>query len=60
MNHTPKPAKDGKNKRKKVSFNEQGNSVKNNSDNENDLKVYASMARMSNDDVSEKKDYGDS
>ena len=32
----------------------------NNSDDDNDLKVYASMARMSNDDKRENKDYGDS
>ena len=37
-----------------------GNSVKDNSDNEDDLKVYASMARTSNYDVSKNKDYGDS
>ena len=34
--------------------------MKDNSDDDNDLKVYASMAQMSNDDVREKKDYGDS
>ena len=59
----PKPPKDGENKNgKKVSFkdNEKGNSAKDNSDNDNDLKVYASMARISNDDVSRNKDYGDS
>ena len=58
-----KPPKDGEKKNgKKVSFQdkEKGNSAKDNSDDEDDLKVYASMARMSNDDVSEKKDYGDS
>ena len=31
-----------------------------NSDDDDDLKVYAYMARMSNDDVSKNKDYGDS
>ena len=56
----PKQPKDGKKKCKKVSFKEKGNSVKDNSEDDDDLKVYASMARMSNDDVSEKKDYGDS
>ena len=56
----PKPSKEGKNKRKKVSFNEKGNSAKDNSDNDDDLKVYTSMAHMSNDDVSENKDYGNS
>ena len=34
--------------------------MKDNSDDDDDLKVYASMARMSNDDVSKNKDYGDS
>ena len=34
--------------------------MKDNSDDDNDLKVYASMARMSNDDVNKNKDYGDS
>ena len=56
----PKPPKDGEKKRKKVSFNEKGNSAKDNSDDDDDLKVYASMARMSNDGVSENKDYVDS
>ena len=56
----PNPSKDGEKKRKKVSFNEKGNSAKENSDDDNDLKVYASMARISNDDVSKNKDYGDS
>ena len=36
------------------------NIAKDNSDDDNDLKVYASMARMSNDDVRENKDYGNS
>ena len=56
----PNPPKDGKKKRKKVSFKEKGNSAKDNSDDDDDLKVYASMARMSNDDVREKIYYGDS
>ena len=59
----PKPPKDGEKKNgKKVSFQdkEKGNSAKDNSDDEDDLKVYASMAQMSNDDVSKSKDYGDS
>ena len=58
-----KPPKDREKKNgKKVSFQdkEKGNSAKDNSDDEDDLKVYASMARMSNDDVSKSKDYGDS
>ena len=59
----PKPPKEGEKKNgKKVSFKdkENGNSAKDNSDYEDDHKVYASMARMSNDDVSKSKDYGDS
>ena len=59
----PKPPKDGEKKNgKKVSFQdkEKGNSAKDNSDDEDEHKVYASMARMSNDDVSKSKDYGDS
>ena len=34
--------------------------MKDNSDDDDNLKVYASMARMSNNDVRENKDYGDS
>ena len=59
----PKPPKDGEKKiGKKVRFQdkERGNRAKYNSDDEDDHKVYASMARMSNDDVSKNKDYGDS
>ena len=37
-----------------------GNCACDNSDDENDLKLYASMARMSSDDKRESKDYGDS
>ena len=58
----PKPPKDGENKNgKKVSFKdkEKGNSAKDNIDDDDDLKVYASMARMSNDDVRKNKYYGD-
>ena len=40
----PKPPKDGEKKHKKVSFKEKGNSAKDNSDDDDDLKVYASMA----------------
>ena len=56
----PKPPKDGKKKRKKVSFKEKGNGAKDNSDDDDDPKVYAFMAQMSNDDVSKNKDFGDS
>ena len=40
----PKPPKDGEKKNNKVSFKEKGNSAKDNSDDDDDLKVYASMA----------------
>ena len=48
-----------KKNRKRVSFQdkEKGNCAKDNIDDEDDLKVYASMARISNDDVSKNKDY---
>ena len=47
-------------KRKSDKSKEKGNSAKENSDDDDDLKVYASMARMSNDDVRKNTDYGDS
>ena len=47
-------------KRKSEKSREKGNCAKDNSDNDDDLKVYASMARMSNYDVRENKDYGNS
>ena len=56
----PKPPKDSEKRRKSDKYKGKGNSAKDNSDDDNDLKVYASMARMSNDDVRENKDYGDS
>ena len=55
----PKPPKDSEKRRKSDKSKEKGNSAKDNSNDDNELKVYASMARMSNDDV-KKKDYGDS
>ena len=39
---------------------EKGNRACDNSDDDNDLKVYASMERMSSDDKRKSKDYGDS
>ena len=56
----PKPPKDSEKRRKSNKAKEKGNSAKDNSDDDDDLKVYASMAQMSNDDVRENKDYGDS
>ena len=54
----PKPPKDSEKRRKSDKAKEKGDSAKDNSDDDNGLKVYASIARMSNDDVSENKDYG--
>ena len=56
----PKPPKDSEKIRKSEKSKEKGNSAKDNSDDDNDLKVYASMARMSNSYKRENKDYGDS
>ena len=56
----PKPPKDSEKRRKFEKSKETGNRVCDNSDDENDLKVFASMARMSNDDKCENTDYGDS
>ena len=56
----PKPPKDSKKRRKSVRFNEKGNRACDNSDDYDELKVYAYMARMSSDDKLESKDYGDS
>ena len=39
---------------------EKGNRACDNSDDDNDLKLYASMARMYSDDKRENKDYGNS
>ena len=55
-----KPPKDSEKRRKSDKSKQKGNHACNNSDDDNDLKVYASMARMSSDDIHENKDYGDS
>ena len=55
-----KPPKDSEKRRKYDKSKEKVNSAKDNSDDDDDLKVYASMARMSNDDKRENKYYGDS
>ena len=55
-----KPRKDSQKIRKSEKSKEKGNRTCDNSDDDNELKVYASMARMSNDDKRENKDYGDS
>ena len=56
----PKPPKYSEKSCKSDKYKEKGNRACDNSDDDNDLKVYASMARMSNDDKRENKDYGDS
>ena len=56
----PKPPKDSEKRRKSDKSKEKGNRVCDNSDDENELKVYAYISRMSNDDVRENKDYGNS
>ena len=49
----PKPPKDSEKRLKSDKSKKKDNSVKDNSDDDDDLKVYASMAQISNDDVSE-------
>ena len=56
----PKPPKDSEKRRKSEKYKEKGNFACDNSDDDNDLKIYASMARMSNNGKRENKDYGDS
>ena len=56
----PKPPKDSEKRRKSEKSKEKGNCACDNSDDDNDLKVYASMARMSSDEKLENKDYGNS
>ena len=56
----PNPPKDNKKRRKKVHFNEKGNRACDNGENDDDHKIYASMARMSSDDERESIEYGDS
>ena len=56
----PKPPKDSEKRRKSDKSKEKGNPACDNSNDDNDVKVYASMARMSNDDKRKNKDYGDS
>ena len=55
-----KPPRDSEKRRKYGKSKEKCNRACDNSDDENDLKVYASMARMSSDDNRKSKDYGDS
>ena len=56
----PKPPKDNDKQRKQVHFNEKVNRACDNGENNDDHKIYASMARMSSDDKRKSVKYGDS
>ena len=56
----PKPPKYNKKQRKQVHFNEKGDRACDNSENDNDHKIYTSRARMSSDDERKSGEYGDS
>ena len=56
----PKPPKDNEKRRRQVCFNEKGNLACKNGENDDDRKIYASMARMSSDDERKSVNYGDS
>ena len=56
----PNPPKDNDKRRREVRFNEKVNHVRNNGGNNDDHKVYASMARMSSHDKFPSDKYGDS
>ena len=56
----PKSPKYSEKRRNSDKSKEKGNREKDSSDDDDDLKVYTSMAQMSNDDKRENKDYGDS
>ena len=57
---SPKPPKDNEKERKQVRFNEKGNCACDNGENNDNHKIYASMARMSSDDERKSGNYGDS
>ena len=56
----PKPPKESEKRRKSEKSKEKGNRACDNSNDENDLKVYTSMAQVSSDDKHKNKDDGDS
>ena len=56
----PKPPKDNKKRRRKVRLNEKGNRECDNDKNNDDHKIYASMARMSSNDKRKSEKYGNS
>ena len=55
-----KPTKDNEKRQKQVRFNEKVNRACNNGKNNDDHKIYASMARMSSNDERSSEKYGDS
>ena len=55
-----KPPKDNEKQHKSVRFNEKVNRECDNGEDDNDHKIYASMAQISSDDGRENKEYGDS
>ena len=56
----PKPPKDIEKRRKQVRFNEKGNCACDNGKDNDDQKIYASMAQMSSDDERKSVKYSDS
>ena len=56
----PKPPKDNEKRRKQVGFNEKGNRACDNVKNDDDHKIYVSMARMSSNDERKSVKYDDS
>ena len=54
----PKPPKDIEKRRRQVLFNEEGNFACDNGENNDDHKIYVSMARMSSNDERSSKNYG--
>ena len=56
----PNPPKDNEKRKKKLCFNEKGDCEYNNSENNSDQKIYASMACMSGYDECPSEKFGDS
>ena len=56
----PKPPKDNEKRRNKVCFNEKCNRACNNSENNDDHRIYAPMSQMSSNDERSSDSYGDS
>ena len=56
----PNPPKDNEKRWRQVRFNEKGNRACDNGKNNDDHKIYASMARMSSNDERKSENYGDS